>query len=364
MTRLKAEIAERIALDGPMPVDRYMALCLSHPTLGYYTTRDPFGAAGDFTTAPEISQVFGELIGLWAAQTWLGLGAPPRLRLVEIGPGRGTLMADALRAIARALPAMMSALEVRMVETSRTLQAAQQARLAQAGAVIRWTEHAEAALDGPVIVIANELLDALPVRQFVRTARGWHERLVGLGEAGEFAFGLAPDPDPGLRMEAHEGAVLELSPASDALLATVARHIAAQGGAALFIDYGFTQGGFGDTLQAMQRHGFVDPLAGPGEADLTTHVNFARAAELARAQGARVFGPVTQAAFLLGLGLTQRAATLRRAATPAQAAALDASLARLTDSAERGMGQLFKAIAFAHPSIEALAGFDAAAPNP
>jgi SAM-dependent MidA family methyltransferase len=364
MTRLKAEIAERIALEGPMPVDRYMALCLGHPTLGYYATRDPFGAAGDFTTAPEISQVFGELIGLWAAQTWLGLGAPPRLRLVEIGPGRGTLMGDALRAIAKALPAMMAALEIRMVETSPTLRSVQQARLAQAGAGIAWTEHVESALDGPVIVIANELLDALPVRQFIRTAQGWHERLVGIGEAGALAFGLAPDPDPGMRMEAQEGAVIELSPASDALLATVARHIAAEGGAALLIDYGFTRVGFGDTLQAMQRHGFVDPLAAPGEADLTAHVNFARAAELARANGARVFGPVTQADFLLGLGLAQRAATLRRTATPAQAAALDAGIARLTETGERGMGELFKAIAFAHPSIDALAGFDAAAPNP
>lgn len=362
MPTLARVIAELIALEGPLPVDRYMALCLGHPTLGYYTTRDPFGAAGDFTTAPEISQIFGELLGLWTGQVWIDMGAPAALRLVEIGPGRGTLMADALRAIARALPAMIAALDIHMVETSPVLRRSQQAALARSGRQATWHESVEQALEGPAIVIANELLDALPVKQFVMTATGWHERLVGLGADGALAFGLAAEPDPAINARMPEGAVIELPLVSDALVRTIAAHLATAGGAALFIDYGSSVPGAGDTLQAVSRHAFADPLLRPGEVDLTTQVDFSRVAAVARAAGAAVHGPATQADFLLALGLAQRAAALRRNATAAQAAAIDAALERLTAMGERGMGELFKALCIAHPAQPAPPGFASPAP--
>ncbi len=191
MTALRDEIARLIAAEGPISVARYMALCLGHPTLGYYTTRDPFGAAGDFTTAPEISQMFGELIGLWAGQVWLDMGAPSPVRLVEVGPGRGTLMADALRALGRAIPAFARAAQVCMVETSPVLAARQRQALAASGFAVEWRTAVEEALDGPTILIANELLDALPIRQYVATPGGWRERLVGRGDDGGLIFGLS-----------------------------------------------------------------------------------------------------------------------------------------------------------------------------
>ncbi len=348
---LKDHIAGLIRQEGPISVARYMALSLGHPTLGYYTTRDPFGAAGDFTTAPEISQMFGELIGLWAAQAWLDMGAPPHARLIEIGPGRGTLMADALRAIGRAVPAMAKRVAVVMVETSPVLRDAQARKLAGAPARIAWATTVEEALQGPCVVIANELLDALPVRQFVRTPEGWRERLVGLDAGGGLVFGLAGDVSAQIAATAPVGAVLEVPEASDGLVATVAAHLAREGGAALLIDYGSGEAGFGDTLQAVRRHAFADPLGEPGEADLTTQVNFARAAAVARAAGAAAHPLLTQGELLSRLGLHQRAAALKAKATPAQGAAIDAAVHRLTEDGATGMGALFKALAVSHPSL-------------
>jgi SAM-dependent MidA family methyltransferase len=360
MGALKRHIEKLIRLEGPIPVDRYMQLCLGHPSLGYYVTRDPFGAAGDFTTAPEISQMFGELLGLWAGQVWLDLGAPSPFRLIEVGPGRGTLLKDALRALRRALPSMLAAVEIVMVETSPVLRAAQQASLGSAGHSIVWLEEVGEALpaDMPVILLANELLDALPVKQFVAGSRGWHERLVGLNDEGRLAFGLAPEPSPGIARAALPGSILEAPLASDALIGVVGRHLAQRGGAALFIDYGPSEAGLGDTLQAMKGHRFHDPLEDPGEADLTTHVNFARAAMLARQAGARSFGPVAQGDFLMRLGLGQRAETLKRKAEKDDAGEIDEAVRRLTDPGERGMGQLFKALAISHRGIVQLPGFD------
>ncbi|RXT26524.1 methyltransferase [Bosea sp. Tri-39] len=334
-----------------------MALCLGHPRHGYYMKQDPFGADGDFTTAPEISQIFGELIGLWAATVWQGMGAPASIRLVELGPGRGTLMQDMLRA-ARALPGFRDALSVHLVETSPVLRERQRQTLATAGVTPQWHERIDEALEGPAIVVANELLDALPLDQFVRTPDGWRERLVGLDGEGRLAFGLSGEPDSSLCIVASPDSVLEQPAAALEAVATVARHVAAKGGAGLFIDYGPARSGFGDTLQALKRHAFVEVLAEPGDADLTVHVDFARMAQAGLVAGAAAHGPVAQRDFLLALGLQQRFEALSRRATPAQAEALASGAERLIETGPTAMGELFKVLAVADPNLPLLPGFD------
>jgi len=362
MTPLEADIRRIIAVDGPMSVAAFMALCLGHPLHGYYTTRDPFGRGGDFTTAPEVSQMFGELIGLWAAALWQAMGTPARLALVELGPGRGTLMADALRA-ARAVPAFRPALRVHLVETSPALQRFQQERLAGLDLPIAWCRDVAELPDRPLIVIANEFFDALPVHQAVKAAGGWHERMIGLGRDGALAFALHPDPIPGFEAIAPGG--LAGAPAgslyewrSGEVVADLARRVARNGGAALAIDYGHVDSAVGETLQAVRRHAFADPLATPGEVDLTAHVDFAALARTAARAGARVHGPIPQGEFLRRLGIEARAAALKAAATPALAADIDAALARLAGAGRDAMGELFKAVAVADPKLGAVAGFD------
>jgi SAM-dependent MidA family methyltransferase len=362
MTPLEAEIRRMIAIDGPMSVAAFMALCLGHPVHGYYTTRDPFGRGGDFITAPEVSQMFGELIGVWAAALWQAMGAPPRLVLAELGPGRGTLMADALRA-ARIVPAFRPALRIHLVETSPVLQRLQQERLAECEPPIAWHRDVAELPDGPLIVIANEFFDALPVHQAVKAAGGWHERMIGIGPDGALAFALHPDPIPGF--DAIVPAGLAGAPIgslyewrSGEIVAALARRIVERGGTALAIDYGHRDSAVGDTLQAVGRHAFADPLATPGEVDLTAHVDFAAFARAATRAGARVHGPIPQGEFLRQLGIDARAAALRTAATPAQAADVDAALARLTGAGRGAMGDLFKAIAVADPKLGAVPGFD------
>lgn len=357
MTPLAQELARLIRDDGPISVSRYMALCLGHPRHGYYMKQDPFGAGGDFTTAPEISQVFGELIGLWAATVWRVMGEPASLRLVELGPGRGTLMQDLLRA-ARVLPGFREALSLHLVETSPVLREKQREALASSGITPQWHERVEQALDGPAIILANEFLDALPLDQFELTPEGWRERLVGLDGEGQLVFGLAGEPDPAISLPAPVGSVLEQPAAALDLVATVARHVAAEGGAALFIDYGPAKSGFGDTLQALREHRFADPLAEPGDADLTVHVDFARMAAAGLRAGAAAHGPVPQRDFLLALGLQERVEALSRRATPAQAEALSAGAARLVETGPTAMGELFKVLAVADPHQPLLPGFD------
>jgi SAM-dependent MidA family methyltransferase len=355
VSALKAELAALIREEGPLSVSRYMALCLGHPRHGYYMTRDPFGAAGDFTTAPEISQMFGELIGLWAAQTWRAMGTPASVRLIELGPGRGTLMADMLRA-AKVAQGFREAISIHLVETSPVLREVQAATLAGKAEAV-WHDRVEEALDGPVIVVANEFLDALPLDQFVMTQQGWRERLVGLAHNGALAFGLG-EGEVGLESRAPLGSVIEQPAIALDIVAEVSRHLAEASGAALFIDYGSVRSGFGDTLQAMRAHGFVDPLADPGEADLTVHVDFARMARAASTSGATCHGPATQAAFLLALGLAERAQALAARATPQQAQAIGAAFDRLTAPGQTGMGELFKVLALSHPAMPPLPGFD------
>jgi SAM-dependent MidA family methyltransferase len=361
MTPLEREIRALVAAEGPIPVDRYMALCLGHPVHGYYRTRDPFGAAGDFVTAPEISQMFGELLGLWAATVFESMGRPDRILLVELGPGRGTLMADALRA-ARAMPGFRAAIEVHLVETSSLLRERQRATLEGAGVPIAWHERLEDLPPGPAIVLANEFLDALPIRQFVRTEAGWRERLVGIDAEGALAFGLAPHPPAGFRPPSGEfraGAVIELPEAAIRFVRGLAGRLAVEGGAALLIDYGYDGFATGDTLQALRRHAPVDPLDSPGTADLTAHVPFARLAVAAMAVQAAVYGPVAQADFLERLGLATRAARLAGVAGPEQRAAIEAAVRRLTDRAPAGMGSLFRVLAIADRRLPPPAGFPA-----
>lgn len=342
----------RIRSGGPITVADFMAEALGHPEHGYYTTREPFGAEGDFTTAPEISQMFGEIIGLWAAVTWQMLGSPERVVLAELGPGRGTLMNDLLRAAAT-VPAFLKAAEVWLVETSPRLQAKQRQTLI--GRDVQWCERFDEVPDGPLIVIANELFDALPIRQFQKLAGAWRERMVGL-EGDELAFVPGPEAEPELPAEvlaAADGSMVETCPQGRALAAAIGRRIARTPGAALLIDYGHGLSGVGDTLQAVKRHRFHPVLEAPGTADITAHVDFESLA--AAAIPARAWGPVTQGAFLSSLGIQARAALLAQAAGPKVAADIAGQMRRLIEPGE--MGTLFKVLALAHPALPAPIGF-------
>ena len=351
MTPLARLLVARIAAAGPITLAEYMAECLMHPQHGYYSTRDPFGVAGDFTTAPEISQMFGELLGLALAQAWLDQGAPAPFTLAELGPGRGTLMADMLRAT-RQVPGFQAATVV-LVETSASLRAVQARTLAGYAPV--WADSVDALPDQPLFLIANEFFDALPINQFRRGDTGWHQRMVGVA-AGQLRFGLSP-ATPGPRFAADPpGTVVEVCPALPAIAAAIGQRIAAHGGAAIVVDYGGWRSR-GDTVQALQAHRPQDPLANPGAADLTAHVDFEA---LALAMGLAHSGLTDQGVLLRRLGIDQRAERLAAALTGAlTGAALDSHHAahrRLTDPSE--MGSLFKAMAFHAPGTSAPPGFD------
>jgi NADH dehydrogenase [ubiquinone] 1 alpha subcomplex assembly factor 7 len=367
MTPLGREIAAMIAEDGPMSVERFMTLAAMHPEHGYYRSKVPIGAHGDFITAPEIHQMFGELIGLWAAEVWRALGEPPVVRLVELGPGRGTLMADLLRA-ARVAPGFYQALDVHLVELSEPLAAEQRRALDDADVPITWHESVESLPGGPTIIIANEFFDALPVRHYVRVEAGWCERLVGIGADGEFCFGLAPEPKAEFAAPVAPetalplGTIVELGLVAQRLMGRLAGHIAVERGALLVIDYGHAKTRPGETLQAVRGHRQADPLREPGEADLTAHVDFAALARAAEAAGASTYGPVTQGTFLARLGLFQRAAILKRTADAAQLAAIDMALARLAlpgpaSGPDASMAELFKVLAVCSPGFGTPPGF-------
>ncbi len=342
--RLKAQIAA----GGPLTVAQYMTACLHDPQDGYYATRPGLGEGGDFVTAPLVSQMFGELLGLWAVDCWTRMGAPSAFRLVEAGPGDGTLIGDLLRA-ARLGPGFLGAADLWLIETSAPLIAIQRERLADGPLTPRWADSLAALPSGaPVILVANELLDCLPARQFVRTERGWAERMVGLDAAGALAFGLSPRPVDRLMPPAEPGDLIEVSPAQEAFAAELGALVAREGGAALLIDYGRAQPGAGDTLQALRAHRKVPPLDHPGHADLTVHVDFPAVAAAARAAGAEAGPILTQGELLARLGVHQRAAALM-AARPDRADTVQRQLARLT--APDQMGALFKALAIHAPGL-------------
>ncbi len=347
---LLAHLRARIEREGPLPVDEYMRSCLADPDHGYLQRPTTIGAEGDFVTAPEISQVFGELIGLWAGVVWRTLGAPAAVNLVELGPGRGTLLRDALRA-ARTIPHFLAAASVHLIERSAPLREAQRRTLASPSCpadrcrhghdgALTWHETISTVPAGATIVIANEFLDALPIRQLVWEGGTWRERVVDVGGGGDLRFAVGSATKVRTEAPCQPGAILELRDGEEELLAALAQREAPL--VALFIDYGPMHWATGDTLQAVHRHAWVDPLSRPGRADLTAHVAFARLADKARSAGLGVDGPITQAEFLGRLGLAERAARLM-AANPGQAGAIEAGVQRLISPT--GMGGLYKVLA-------------------
>ena len=355
---LRDRLAREIALTGPMTVADYVTRCLHDPRGGYYATRPALGATGDFITAPMISQMFGELIGLWAAEVWNRLGAPERVRLVEVGPGDGTLMADALRA-ARVAPGFLEAIDLVLIEPSAPLRAVQARMLAEADVHPRWVSGLNSVeTDAPVILIANEVLDCLPARQFVKTDNGWAERRVGVTDDGDLTFGLVAITGgftrPAFAVE--PGQVIEISEQQAAFGRDLGLLVKAASGAALLIDYGRAAPEAGDTLQALRRHQKVDPLADPGEADLTQWADFPTVLEAALRAGADVTGCMGQGEFLRLLGIEARADRLK-AGRPDAAPVIDRQLARLT--ADDQMGTLFKVAGVFSPKSLVVPGFEA-----
>jgi SAM-dependent MidA family methyltransferase len=346
---LLAELSERIRREGPMRVDRFMETCHAHPLHGYRHKARSIGAGGDFVTAPEIGQVFGELIGLWCAVVWESMGRPSPVRLVELGPGRGTLMRDALRA-GKVMPGFLDVVAVHLVEVSEPMRQLQRAALlASTGGeapAVTWHGRLAEVLEGAAIVVANELLDALPIRQLVYDGQGWRERVIALGPDGRLQFAIGDAVELQSAMPARQGDIVELRAGEDELLAALAARTAPN--AALFIDYGPAEQSFGDTLQAVRSHAYTGPLAEPGAADLTAHVQFAALARKARAAGLAADGPITQAELLGRLGIVERTARLM-AANPSRAAEIEAATQRLMSPG--GMGQLFKAMAVRSPGV-------------
>ncbi|WP_050604797.1 class I SAM-dependent methyltransferase [Ruegeria sp. 6PALISEP08] len=336
---LTDHLVARIRQDGPMSVADYMAECLLHPTQGYYTTRDPLGTKGDFTTAPEISQIFGEVIGLSLAQSWMDQGRPAPFTLCELGPGRGTLMTDILRAT-RAVPGFHESAQVVLIEASPVLKQVQAETLKDYAPT--WIDSVAALPDQPLLLVANEFFDALPIRQFLREGDGWCERLVG-ERGGSLLFGRGPNgPQVALSdrlTETKDGDLVELCAAAIPILTVMASRIASHGGAALIVDYGDWHS-LGDTLQALQNHEHTDPLAAPGQADLTAHVDFEPLAVATRACGCRHTRLTPQGVFLERLGITARAQTLAKALSGSELDSLIAAHRRLTHPDE--MGNLFK----------------------
>jgi SAM-dependent MidA family methyltransferase len=342
--RLKALIQQQ----GPLTVAQYMTECLHDPEHGYYSTRPRLGADGDFITAPLVSQMFGELIGLWCAETWMRMRRPERVILAEVGPGDGGLISDALRAL-KLEPAFLQAAELWLVETSGPLRRRQAEALAAAPLEPSWTENVDQLpADAPLILIANEVLDCLPVNQFVFTGRGWVMRLVGLDQRGELAFGLDEEPVSDPLPDGEPGQVVETAHGQWAFATLVADRIVAQGGAALLIDYGRSKPGFGDTFQALKGHQKVSPLETPGEADLTFHADFPAVLGAAHAQGAWAW-LTSQRQFLMRLGVVQRAEALARA-HPDRAPTIARQLDRLIG--EDQMGELFKVACVASPGLK------------
>lgn len=360
VTPLEQEIRDRIRDRGPVPVSEYMALALAHPEHGYYRKADPLGRDGDFITAPEISQVFGEIIGLWCAVTWQQAGRPSPVHLVELGPGRGTLMADAVRA-AGAVPGFMEAAQIHLVETSPALRDRQ--RYTLRAHAVTWHDAIDMVPGGACLIIANEFFDALPVDQYIRTAAGWRRRCIGLDPLTgrlNFVAGGTPVVTEGLIPRAAEaappGSIFEHCPACHKISAAMGARLAAGGIAALIIDYGHEYQGPGETLQAVRGHGRHDVLADPGDADLTAHVDFHAVAAAAANAGAIPFGPVSQGAFLSALGIEARTEKLAAGRDTTQAKLLHSGCRRLIDTG--AMGTLFKVLALTGGKVGVPAGLE------
>ncbi len=358
-TPLARRIKSLIRLNGPMSVTDFFSLCLADPEHGYYKTRQPFGRTGDFVTAPEVSQLFGEMLGVFIVHAWQRHGTLANARLVEIGPGRGTMMADMLRVIQRIAPPLYETMSVHLVETSPRLTETQQKTLASHGTKISWHESFEDVPPGFLLIAANELFDAIPIRQFVKTPQGFRERVVALDAQDELVFttGLASiDPDllPPFPERQPIGAIFEYSPAREAVMAAMAQKLKIQGGTALIIDYGHIVSGYGDTLQALRMHEFDPVLAHPGEADLTSHVDFESLVKTAESNGIHINGCLPQGDFLYGLGLRERAQALAANATPDQTLEIAEAVNRLAGEGVGKMGELFKVLAVSSAPVHLL----------
>ena len=364
MNQLKQHLISLIDLQGPIPLSLYMAEALGNPEHGYYMKQDPFGTTGDFTTAPEISQMFGEVIGLWFANNWLNMGSPSKIYLVEVGPGRGTLMVDMLRAM-KIVPGLLDSLSLHLVEMSPALRKIQSEKISPY-LTPSWHDRLgdmlQMATDAPLFLVGNEFFDALPIRQFQKGKKGWHERLVGLDTSREnLRFVLSPEPVmtpdliPEALIRADEGAIAEVCSAAENIARDIAGHLKDYGGAALFIDYGHDRDGTGDTFQALEKHEYVDVFEKPGDADLTAHVNFQRLKQCAEAAGGRVLGPTSQGNFLTAIGIEQRARSLLIKASEQQKTDIMSAVKRLVSPDE--MGALFKVMAITDPGLPEPAGF-------
>lgn len=357
----------RIRAQGPLTIADYMTICLNDPEHGYYRSGNPIGSDGDFVTAPEISQMFGELIGLWCIHVWQSMGSPADFRLVELGPGRGTLMADALRA-AQVVPEFLAAADIHLVESSATLRATQERTLARDGRRLNWHQNLQEVPAGSAIVIANEFIDALPVRQFVNRGGRWFESQVGLDRAAQLCVVEAPVTDEAneiilkqSHLAAGEGAVAEVRPEVRTLLSALVDRSQGFPLATLIIDYGYGQGSAGNTFQAVRRHRYADPLIDPGEADLTALVDFAGLRCAAIQGGLTAWGPIGQGAFLTGLGLNERLQRLLAGANPIQQRDLVSGAERLV--APDQMGKLFKVLALAGRGLPTPPPFEDARDN-
>ncbi|MBW8638783.1 class I SAM-dependent methyltransferase [Hoeflea sp. WL0058] len=344
-TPLGGKIARLIRLNGPIGVADYFSLCLADPDYGYYRTREPFGAEGDFITAPEISQLFGELIGVFLVNAWKAHGAPSPTRIVELGPGRGVLMADVLRVVRKLAPDLAATATVELVETSERLRKIQSDALSAYTAPVRWHDDIDTIEPGFTLLVANEFFDALPIRQFVSTDSGFRERMVALNDDDDklvFSVGSASLDDSLLPAHAaiSSGTVFEISPARNAVAAKIAERIERDGGAGLIIDYGHLRSGFGDTLQAVREHRYLSVLGTPGEADLTSHVDFEMLAQAMR--GVHVMPVMTQGDFLLALGLLERAGRLGAGKDEDAQQQITAAVHRLAGDGSHDMGNLFK----------------------
>lgn len=360
MNALAERLGRLIAHEGPITLAQYMAIASHERALGFYGgEHDPLGSKGDFVTAPEISQMFGELLFVWCMGQWRKQGSPGTARLVELGPGRGTMMSDVLRA-AKTAPDFLAAIDVVLVESHPALRTQQETRLAATGVPISWTEDLKPEVfDRPVFVLANEFFDSLPVRQFLRAEEGWRERMVGIDASGALDLVISPIAAdafvPGDRRGDLPGSIAEISDSAKALSSILAQGIAEQGGAALIIDYGNAAPAGAPTLQAIRAHRPARLLEDPGEVDLSAHVDFGVLAASARQEGAAVFGPVTQGQFLESLGIRARAEVLSLGRAAEVAGSLSRDVERLIGSQE--MGELFKVMAILPPGASPPTGF-------
>jgi len=349
---LEQELKSLITETGPISIAKFMEEALSHPKYGYYHTCNPFGKSGDFITAPEVSQIFGELIGIWCATNWVQMGQPKDVALVELGPGLGTLMDDLLRAT-KHVAGFHDALDIYMVETSPVLKVIQQKRLESIRSKVTWCDTVDDIPNKPLLLVANEFFDALPIHQYIYTNAKWHERVVGFNDNGEFMFGIASSPKQHqTKLEIKDKSIIELPVIGRHISEIISSHVVKYGGASLIIDYGYSEPGYGDTLQAVSNHKYHSVLENVGTVDVTSHVNFPVLKDVAIGNGASVVGPVSQSEFLQTLGLDLRLETLQQHANKEQKEQLQLGVERLID--KKQMGNLFKVMTITEPTLEHL----------